>query len=113
MESLLIELNDLNTELKRLQEKCKEMRKHKRTIEERIMKYMKKNKRDVLQNNRIIIELEEKERHKKATKNAKEQSIIKVLQEQGITPNANLVNQLIRSTRGESVATTTLKTKAK
>ena len=99
----IIELDQLNTELKRLTSSCRDLRARAKMIEDRIIEYLKTNNQPGIRYNGTAILLENNSRRIRKTKTQKEEHLLEILQNHGISDPQPLVEKLCEAHKGNKI----------
>jgi hypothetical protein len=98
----LDELNSLNIEINRLQKTIQEYRKRKKTIEERIISFLKHQESQGVRYQDQAVLLESKDFRNKKKKSERINDIASVLQKYGIQKSDSLLNEILEAQRGQA-----------
>ena len=96
------EINEIDKELKILQDKSKKLRVHKKKLEEKVQKYMEETNRPGFRFGRTAVIMEKAQRRKPKGKKQKIEDVEKLLKSAGIY-NEGLARRIIGETQGEQV----------
>lgn len=103
------ELNNLDTELKRLRARIKVLTEHKKRCEGRILEYLKHNNHPGIRVDGKVIVAQEQKRRKYKSTDKKRQDSIKVFEKYNIRVNENVLDELVETLKGSPSSKTTLK----
>ena len=105
----ILELNQINAEIKRLYTETRVLRKRSKNIEERILEYLKTKDQPGLKYNNTAIIVENKDRVIPKKKSDSEHDIIQVLRNNGVDDPVSVFKQITEAKKGETVEKRKLK----
>ena len=105
LSSYMQQLKSLNTEIKRMNDALKKLRKTKRETEEHIQNFLKNKNLTQVRHNNNIISLTEKNKRERKTKQQKTQDTINILSKYGIRNTQSLVKEIMNAQQGEEIIT--------
>jgi hypothetical protein len=95
----LNKLNNLNVEINRLSQVLKDLRLQKSHIEDEIVEYLRATDQSGIEYNGMFIENKFFKKQHSKTKDDREQSMIRVLENNGIHNSKEVLEQLLKSTK--------------
>jgi len=99
----IVELDQINTEIKRLYTEMRVLRKRAKNIEDRILIYLKEKDQPGLKYNNTAVVVENKDRALPKKKSESEHDIIRVLRDNGVDDPLSVYKQINEAKKGEIV----------
>lgn len=96
------EINEIDKEIKYLQNKTKELKEHKKKLEHRVQEYMEETNRPGFRYGGTAVIMEKKQRRKPKGKKQRIEDIDKLLKNAGIY-NEGLARRILSETQGEVI----------
>ena len=105
------ELKAIIAETKKLTETLKELRDRKKQLESNILQYLEENQQPGVKFQELIVLRNEKTTFTKKKSKDKEQAIVRILEENGVTDARSVYKAIGEAGKGEEIAVTKLKVK--
>ena len=105
LSSYMNQMKSLNTEIKRLSETLRTLRKNKNEIEKKIETLLKNKNLSQVRCNNNIITISDKNKRERKTKEQKTKDTIEILSKYGIRNTQNLVKEILDAQQGEQKLT--------
>lgn len=112
VQSNLIELNNINLELKRLRKETSYLRKKAKQLEQNIVEYLEANDLPGVKYKDQIILVEQKQKRTRMNKKQQNRAAVEVLESYGISNPSAVLNELMDARKGEEVEETKIKIKS-
>lgn len=105
------ELKAIMAETKKITETLKELRDRKKTLESNILQYLEDNQQPGVKFQELIVLRNEKTTFTKKKSKDKEQAIVRILEENGVSDARGVYKAIGEAGKGEEIAVTKLKVK--
>lgn len=105
------ELKDIVSAIKTMNSQIKELRERKKVLEEKVLSYLEDTNNPGIKYKELVVIKNESITHAKKKKKEREESIINILQQQGIQDPKKVYAEILASSLGEEKQTTKLRVK--